>query len=141
MSDTLTTRLLAAADEAAWHGLLTASPAGTAFTTRAAGREGFLALYWQCAQTLREEWGAPLHINFGGSPRPSLAQFKDYLGATPTLHFRLVHDQPGPRTRWWRQARKVKETGRRVLTKGGILQAWYRAQRGVAPETTPEEKP
>ena len=99
------------------------------------------ALYWQCALALREEWGAPLHINFGGSPRPSLAQFKDYLGATPTLNFRLVHDQPGPRTRWWRQARKVKETGRRVLTKGGLLQAWYRAQQSAAPETTPEERP
>ena len=44
------------------------------------------ALYWAVASDVANEFAT---INFGGSPQPSLGAFKDYLGATPTLHFQL----------------------------------------------------
>lgn len=40
-------------------------------------------------------------IDFGGSPASSLGRFKDSLGATPTLHFRLIRRRPGPRVWLW----------------------------------------
>jgi hypothetical protein len=38
-------------------------------------------------------------VNFGGSPQASLSRFKDYLGAQPRLHFRLVKNNR--RARLW----------------------------------------
>ncbi len=84
------------------------------------------ALYWKVSLAMRQEWGAPLSINFGGSPRLNLTLFKDYIGARPVLHFRLIHDRPGWRTRAWRTARRWKEHARRMTTRAGLLGAYYR---------------
>lgn len=40
------------------------------------------ALYGNAAESIRAEFGQDWEINFGGSPRFSLSQFKDYLGAS-----------------------------------------------------------
>ncbi len=34
--------------------------------------------------------------------------------------------------------RLLKESGRRTLTRSGLMQAWYRAQQDRAPEPNPE---
>lgn len=78
-------------------------------------------LYWHACQHVFERWGAPMHANFGGSPRLTLTQFKDYLGAVATPHFRLLHDQPGFRTRAWRNLRRRKEDLRRFATRTGVI--------------------
>ena len=54
------------------------------------------ALYWYAAQELAREFA---FVNFGGSPQASLSRFKDYLGAQPRLHFRLVKNNS--RARLW----------------------------------------
>lgn len=90
------------------------------------------ALYWQVSLAMRQEWGAPLSINFGGSPRLNLTLFKDYIGARPVQHFRLIHDRPGWRTKAWRTARRWKEDSRRMATRAGLLAAFYR-HRAAAP--------
>lgn len=66
------------------------------------------ALYWSVAEALAPpKAGAAVDatpwqwINFGGSTTTSLGRFKDYLGATPTLHFRLLHRRAGPPPWLW----------------------------------------
>ena len=95
------------------------------------------ALYWKAALALREEWGAPLQVNFGGSPRVNLTLFKDYLGAKATLHFRLVHESAGWKTKAWKMSRQWKESARRVATRSGILDALYRYNQPAPDETRP----
>jgi hypothetical protein len=78
-------------------------------------------LYWHACQHIREQWNEPFTANFGGSPRLTLSHFKDYLGAKPVLHFKLVYEQPGMKTTIWRCLRRGKETLRRALTRCGVL--------------------
>ncbi|HMO04973.1 MAG TPA: GNAT family N-acetyltransferase [Kiritimatiellia bacterium] len=91
-------------------------------------------LYWQASIALRAEWGAPLHVNFGGSPRLTLTLFKDYLGARPVVHYRLVHERPGLKTGAWRMARRWKESVRRIATRRGLLGTLYRRRATAAAE-------
>jgi len=77
-------------------------------------------LYWHACLHWRERWGAPLLANLGGSPRASLSQFKDYLGAEAVPHLRLVYHPPGWRSPAWRVARTLKERFRVGITRAGL---------------------
>lgn len=79
------------------------------------------ALYWNACLHIRDQWNLPFTANFGGSPRRTLSHFKDYLGAKPVLHFKLIRDRPGPPAATWRALRRGKETARRLLTRRGLL--------------------
>lgn len=79
------------------------------------------ALYWNACQHIFHEWGAPLYANFGGSPRLTLTQFKDYLGAEAVPHFKFIYDKPGMKTKIWRHLRRRKEAMRRIATETGAL--------------------
>jgi hypothetical protein len=57
------------------------------------------ALYAEAGNAIREEYGSDWDINFGGSPRFSLSQFKDYLGAEANFHYAVTWQRPG--YPWW----------------------------------------
>jgi hypothetical protein len=78
-------------------------------------------LYWNACQHIFEEWGAPMDANFGGSPRLTLTQFKDYLGAEAIPHFKFIYYEPGIKTRAWRHLRRRKEDVRRIATRTGLI--------------------
>lgn len=76
----------------------------------------FLDAGWSVALQLREDMQhseAIRLINLGGSPQQSLARFKDYLGATPRLHFRLIHRQTSRRLRLWEAQLQARAVARR----------------------------
>ena len=79
------------------------------------------ALYWWTAMELGVEDPDIRHINFGGSPPPSLSQFKDYLAATPTLHFRLIHKPPSALLGLWTLSERTKLAIRRARAHFGGL--------------------
>jgi hypothetical protein len=79
------------------------------------------ALYWWTAMELGVEDPDIRHINFGGSPPPSLSQFKDYLAATPTLHFRLIHKPPSAHLGLWTLSERTKLAIRRARAHFGGL--------------------
>ncbi len=81
-----------------------------------ADRSAVPTLYWSVALQLREDMQqseAIRLINLGGSPQQSLARFKDYLGATPRLHFRLIHRQTSRRLRLWEAQLQARAVARR----------------------------
>lgn len=78
-------------------------------------------LYWHACQEVYQAWGAPMTANFGGSPRPSLAVFKDSLGSQVAAHLRLTYERPGLQTRAWKHLRRRKEDLRWLLSKTGAL--------------------
>lgn len=82
-------------------------------------------LYWSVVLQLREDAqlaNAIRWVNLGGSPQQSLARFKDYLGATPTLHFRLIRRQRSGRLRLWETQLQARALARR-------WRGWYRKLR------------
>lgn len=80
-----------------------------------AARSGALpALYWSVAQALNTDSFTWKWLNLGGSPNPSLHQFKDYLGAFPTLHFRFIHRHRDPRVLLWAAQEQARIIVRRV---------------------------
>lgn len=88
-------------------------------------RSAVPTLYWSVALQLREamqQGNAIRFVNLGGSPQPSLARFKDYLGATPTLHYRLIHRQRSGRLRLWEAQLQARALARR-------WRGWYRKLR------------
>lgn len=70
------------------------------------------------AEALANEGDHWRFLNFGGSPQASLSLFKEYLGASPTLHFRLIHRSSDPRLWLW----EMREAGlgllRRLRSRG-----------------------
>ena len=78
-------------------------------------------LYWHACQEVFQVWGGPMTANFGGSPRPSLAVFKDSLGSQVAAHLRLTYERPGLQTRAWKHLRRRKEDLRWLLSKTGAL--------------------
>ena len=75
------------------------------------------ALYGNAAEAIRTEYGNDWEINFGGSPRFSLSQFKDYLGAVATAHTAIRWIRPGKATLIWRGGFALKETLLRLRQK------------------------
>lgn len=73
------------------------------------------ALYWAAGLDIAKGSPPLLRINFGGSPQAALGQFKDYLAATPTLHFRLIHRNESSRLRLWELGEKGKDRARRFV--------------------------
>lgn len=88
---------------------------GTAYLWRAGsvpdGRsvEPLPALYWHVAESLADEDREWDYINFGGSPAASLSRFKDYLGATPVLHFRLIRRRHDLRVGLWQGQERLRQ--------------------------------
>jgi len=79
------------------------------------------ALYLRAAEAIKREQGKDWSINFGGSPALSLARFKDYLGATPTPHWRIRWQRYSLRMFQWTFLKSLKEFLRRRLTLWHIL--------------------
>lgn len=79
------------------------------------------ALYLRAAETIKREQGSAWSINFGGSPALSLARFKDYLGATPTPHWRIRWQRYSLRMFQWNFMKSLKEFLRRRLTLWHLL--------------------
>lgn len=75
------------------------------------------ALYWSASMDIAENEPKLRYMNFGGSPFPSLGQFKDYLVGQPTLHFRLIHRRPSVRLGLWRLSENYKCAGRQLLAR------------------------
>lgn len=67
---------------------------------------GVPALYWHAA---RDVAGDFQHVDFGGSPQPSLGRFKDFLGAETTLHFKITHCNNPRRWRTYETALTFKD--------------------------------
>jgi hypothetical protein len=84
------------------------------------------ALYWQAARELRQELPALRWVNFGGSPQASLSQFKDYLGATPTEHFRLIHRRESMRLKLLQLSEAARDNARYWLGATPALKRFYR---------------
>lgn len=74
------------------------------------------ALYLWVAAEVKREFGSGVRVNFGGSPRSSLALFKDYLGAQATPHWILSWQRPGWRAFAWNFASTIKELFRKRMT-------------------------
>lgn len=72
------------------------------------------ALYVEASKDLKTCGGPGWTLNFGGSPRPSLAAFKDHLGGLPTPHWRITWQRPGWRGQLWHLSKRVKETLRQT---------------------------
>lgn len=73
------------------------------------------ALYWWSSLAISQHEPNLRYVNFGGSPLPSLGQFKDYLGAQPIQHFRLIHRRPSVRLGLWRGVDQARDLGRKIL--------------------------
>lgn len=73
---------------------------------------GVPALYWHAACDLAPEFP---NINFGGSPEPSLSRFKDYLGAEPVLHFRLLKCNNRFRLSLLKRAQTIKDIAYNIV--------------------------
>ncbi len=67
------------------------------------------AMYANATDSIREEFGKDWSINFGGSPRLSLSTFKDYLGATPTIHYCITKQKSGYPWFIWNVGFSVKD--------------------------------
>jgi hypothetical protein len=85
------------------------------------------ALYWQAALKLRQESPALRFINFGGSPQPALSQFKDFLGATPTEHFRLIRRRSSTGVKLFRLSQAVRNRARQWLGASSVLKRVYQS--------------
>ena len=88
------------------------------------------ALYWHAALDVGGPAAPVRFVNFGGSPQPPLGQFKDYLGATPTLHFRLIHRRESARLRLWQWREAARDRARRLLGGNPALIQLYRRLAG-----------
>lgn len=71
------------------------------------------ALYQEVVAWIWETMGEGWTVNFGGSPRPSLARFKDFLGAQPVAHTRIQWQRANWKSSGWNLALEVKEQWRR----------------------------
>lgn len=67
------------------------------------------AMYAEAAGAIRAEKGTEWEINFGGSPRFSLSQFKDYLGAEAAFHPAILWQKPGRPWLLWNGVLGMKE--------------------------------
>ncbi len=83
------------------------------------------ALYWQAALELRQESPALRFVNFGGSPQPTLSQFKDHLGGTLTEHFRLIHRRASTRLKLLQLSEVARGQARRWLAESPALKRLY----------------
>lgn len=90
------------------------------------------ALYWHVALNVSGLATPVRFVNFGGSPQPPLSRFKDYLGATPTLHFRLIHHRKSARLRLWQWREAARYQARRLLGSNPALIELYRRLAGPA---------
>lgn len=72
------------------------------------------ALYVEASKDLKERGGPGWTLNFGGSPRPSLAAFKDHLGGVPTPHWRIVWQRQGWRSHLWNLGKWLQESFRQI---------------------------
>jgi hypothetical protein len=77
------------------------------------------ALYVWVAMEIKKEFGPQMKINFGGSPRSSLALFKDFLGAEITPHWIVSWQRPGWKPLFWNLASLTKELIRQRITLAG----------------------
>lgn len=77
------------------------------------------ALYVWVAMQIKMEFGSQMRINFGGSPRSSLALFKDFLGAEMTPHWIISWQRPGWKPLFWNMASLTKELVRQRMTLAG----------------------
>ncbi len=67
------------------------------------------ALYVEASKDLKQRGGAGWTLNFGGSPRPSLAAFKDHLGGIPCPRWRITWERPGMKSILWNLSTTTKE--------------------------------
>ncbi len=91
----------------------------------AAGRKAEVvpALYWEAAQPL---CAGPLRfVNFGSSPQPALSQFKDYLGADATTHYRLIQRKPSLRLQLHDWNALARDRARRLVGGSAGLRTVY----------------
>lgn len=115
---------------------------GTAYLWRAGsvptGRsvEPLPALYWYVAESLADEDRQWDYINFGGSPTASLSRFKDYLGAMPVLHFRLIRRRHDPRIVLWQARERLRKALR--WSRLRLVPEGERACRGRSSEAADE---
>lgn len=90
------------------------------------------ALYWRTALDVAATEPAIRQVNFGGSPQPSLSMFKDYLGARPTLHFRLIHCRRSARLSALNLAEQARGMARRLMARSALIRrSLIRLQRAV----------
>jgi hypothetical protein len=111
--------LLSREDQTGYYWRMAYSPAGR----QAAVVPG---LYWQTAMELRAEQLGVRFINLGGSPQAMLSQFKDYMGATPTVHYRLIHRNETARLRLLQALDSGRDSARRMLGASNSLRSVYR---------------
>jgi hypothetical protein len=71
------------------------------------------ALYWNAANAVAREGFR--FVNLGGSHQAELSRFKDFLGAEPTLHFRLIRRREGWPLRAWDCRQRARVFARRFL--------------------------
>jgi hypothetical protein len=93
----------------------------------AAGRKAIVvpALYWECAQDLCTGENPIRYINFGSSPQPALSQFKDYLGAEATEHYRLILRKPSMRLQLMDWREQGRDRARRLVGANAGLRSVY----------------
>ena len=70
------------------------------------------SLYWFAAKNLREADSRIRFVNLGTSPISSLSRFKDLLGATPVLSFRLIYKNESWKANLWHIASRMKSLAR-----------------------------
>ncbi|MBP8001248.1 MAG: GNAT family N-acetyltransferase [Chloroflexi bacterium] len=99
---------------------------GTAYLWRQGSADPAVvpALYWFAANNVA---ACCPTVNFGGSPQPSLARFKEYLGAVPHLHWQLKGDYSRGRVPLYHRALSLKHRLYNIAMqgRGRDWQQWY----------------
>lgn len=99
---------------------------GTAYLWRQGSADPAVvpALYWFAANQVADCCSL---VDFGGSPLPSLARFKEYLGATPHLHWQLTANYERGRVALHQHTLSLKHRlyNAAVQLGGRDLQQWW----------------
>ena len=94
------------------------------------------ALYWQTALDIRQDRPALTRVNFGGSPLAALSQFKDYLGAASTEHYRLIYRRPSANLTLLEWRKHGRDHVRRLLATHPGLHRLYELLRRPVPSAS-----